>query len=119
MGSDLYGTATSSGYTSTTFTLTLPVATWPLWAQLYTVSFDQDGYTKQYPLLASTSTVLVVSDPSLTGPVSQSNVKWQISGTPYDQTFNLTSYNITWAPLSDEQNAFQGPSSPGGGGNLS
>lgn len=44
--------------------------------------------------------------------------KWVMMGVPVGERFNLTAYNIAFAPLSDEQGAFQGAGSPGGGANL-
>lgn len=44
--------------------------------------------------------------------------KWEMMGTPVNERFNLTAYNIAWMPLSDEQKAYQGAGSDEGGANL-
>lgn len=121
------GTAGALGAGSFSFTLTTP-AGWqfPLWAVLYTIGFDTvdgDGvsngnqYVTQYAISVRTDTVLTVLDPGNTAPHAQAGVKWEIRGIPVNERFNLTSFNLTYAPLADEQQAYHGATSSDGGQN--
>lgn len=44
--------------------------------------------------------------------------KWEMMGVPVGERFNLTAYNISYSPLSDEQHSYQGAGSTDGGANL-
>lgn len=116
--SDVYGTGTVGTLTATSKTITLATTyKFPLWATLYTIAFDVDGYVEQHTITAGNNTAaLTVADPNSV-LVNAAVLKWQIKGVAYGQRFNLTAYNITWAPLADEQAAYHGPTSPDGGAN--
>lgn len=117
-GSDTYGKVHVSNLSGGSVNLTLPTPyQWPLWAVLYTIAFQNDGYVKPYAITFRNAQVIAVDDPDGTSPSGQSNVLWQISGMPYGQRFNLTAYNLTFAPLADEQSAYQGATSSDGGAN--
>lgn len=116
--SDTFGVVSTGALSAGSVVLTLPTPyQWPLWAKLYTLSFQNDGYIKQYAITARTAQTLTIADPGATAPASQTGVLWQIEGIPYGQRFCLTAYNITYAPLSDEQAAYHGPTSTDGGAN--
>lgn len=119
-GSDTYGVVTVSARSVGAVTLTLPTPyKWPLWATLYKIAFQNDGYVATYTISARTDQTLTVLDPNSTGPASTTGTLWQISGTPYGQVFNLTAFNVTYAPLADEQSAYHGKTSTDGGANSS
>lgn len=119
-GSDIYGVVSVSALAAGSVTLTLPTPyKWPFWATLYTISFQNDGYIKQYTISVRTDQTLTVLDPGATSPAGLTGQLWQIQGIPYGQRFNLTAYNITWAPLADEQAAYHGKTSSDGGANTS
>jgi hypothetical protein len=67
----------------------------------YYISFDSDNYVKQYLVTAITTTQLTYLDPSTTQP-TQSNVKWLIKGYPKGEIFNILSYIVYYAPLTDQ-----------------
>lgn len=117
--SDTYGLGTVGTTSPTVKTLTLAsVYKFPLWATLYTIAFDIDGYVEQHAITAGNGTgVLTVSDPNQV-LVNATTPKWQIQGVAYGQRFNLTTYNLTWAPLADEQAAFHGATSTDQGSNV-
>lgn len=118
--SDTYGLVSTSARAGGQVTLTLPTPyQWPLWAKLYTIAFQNDGYVKAYTILGRTAQTLTVADPDATAPASATGVLWQMSGIPYGQRMNLTAYNISFAPLSDEQSAYHGSTSSDGGANSS
>jgi hypothetical protein len=95
--SDTFGTANTN---STTKVATI-VNNWPADSVDYYISFDSDNYVKQYLVTAITTTQLTYLDPATTQP-TQSNVKWLIKGYPKGEIFNILSYIVYYAPLTDQ-----------------
>jgi hypothetical protein len=67
----------------------------------YYISFDSDGYTKQYLVTALSGSSLTYQDPTTLQPTA-SNAKWLIKGYPKGEVFNIVSYVIYYAPLTDQ-----------------
>jgi hypothetical protein len=95
--SDTFGTANTN---SSTKVATI-VNNWPADSVDYYISFDSDNYVKQYLVTAITTTQLTYLDPATTQP-TQSNVKWLIKGYPKGEIFNILSYIVYYAPLTDQ-----------------
>ena len=76
--------------------------TWPLDIMDYFITFTTDGYTKEYQITARVDdNNLTYLDPSSLEP-SGSNVKWLIRGYPKGEIFNILSYILYYAPLTDQ-----------------
>jgi hypothetical protein len=96
--SDSYGTATVDSSTKTA-TIT---GVFPTDIVDYYISFITDGYDKQYQITARNSdTVLTYLDPG-TEQTSGSGVKWLIKGYPKSEVFDINSYVLYYAPLTDQ-----------------
>lgn len=123
--SDTYGLMAVSANVAGIVTLTLtPVLGRKLPRQApgnYSITFlntDTNEYTYgPYPILTRADDTHYTIAFDATVPVSTVNRKWIITGIPLDERMHLTAYNITYAPLSDEQRAYQGATSTGGGAN--
>lgn len=121
-GSDVYGLsntgATAGGFN--TITLQSAAYKWPLLcAGNYTISFQADGYVQQFPIAARLSdSQIQITDLMSQSPQSITGEKWQINGIPLNERFQLTSYNITYSILGDEQKPYQGATSTDGGANV-
>jgi hypothetical protein len=74
---------------------------WPTDSVDYYISFDSDGYTKQYLVTALSGSSLTYQDPTTLQPTA-SNAKWLIKGYPKGEVFNIVSYVIYYAPLTDQ-----------------
>ena len=96
--SDTYGTGTvASGAKTVTI-----AGTWPLDIVDYYITFETDGYEKEYQITTRNSgTTLTYLDPASSQP-SGSGVKWLIRGYPKGEIFNILSYILYYAPLTDQ-----------------
>lgn len=87
---------------STLKTVTLPSGEWPSDLLDYFIYFETDGYTQGYEITARNSnTVITYLDPATLEPTG-SDVKWVIKGYPRGEIFNIFSYIIYYAPLTDQ-----------------
>lgn len=78
------------------------VEDWPLDVVDYFITFETDGYVKEYQITARNSaTVLTYLDPSGAQP-SGASVKWLIKGYPKGEVFNILSYILYYAPLTNQ-----------------
>jgi hypothetical protein len=97
--SDDYGTATVSN-SSNTATLT-GALTWPTDVEDYFISFETDSYTKNYLIESRDSgTQLTFVDPGNEAPTGTQ--KWLIRGVPKGEKFNILSYVVYFAPMTDQ-----------------
>ena len=97
--SDSYGTVDVDSILKT---ITISANDWPTDVVDYFVYFETDGYTKGYSIVSRDSnTVLTYLDPTTSQP-SGSNVKWIIKGYPKGEVFNILSYVLYYAPLTDQ-----------------
>lgn len=97
--SDTFGVANVN---STTKTATLTGAIiWPTDSVDYYISFDSDGYTKQYLITSLSSFVLTYQDALTTQPTA-AGAKWLIKGYPKGEIFNILSYVLYYAPLTSQ-----------------
>ena len=75
---------------------------WPNDIVDYFIAFETDGYVKEYEITQlNSSTVLTYLDPSSTQPTG-TGVKWVIRGHPKGEIFNILSYVLYYAPLTDQ-----------------
>ena len=96
--SDGYGTGTVD---SALKQVTL-VGDWPTDILDYFIYFDTDGYTKGYEIIArNTNNILTYLDPATSQPAG-TGVKWLIKGYPKGEIFNILSYVLYYAPLTDQ-----------------
>ena len=96
--SDTLGTGTVNS-TAKTVTIT---GTLPTEIADYFIYFETDGYTKGYEIVSRDSnTQLTYLDPTTLQP-SGSNVKYVIKGYPKGEIFNILSYILYYAPLTDQ-----------------
>ena len=104
--SDRLGTASISAYGTEEVPQSLQVvldgggAIWPEDVTGYEMSFSSDNYAGQYPILSrlDDSTILIGN----TGADLLNNVEWYMIGKRKEQGFELLSYTVKFAPLSDE-----------------
>jgi len=97
--SDTFGVADVD---STTKTATiLGALSWPTDAVDYYISFEHDNYAKQYLITSIVGSVVSYLDPSTTQP-SDLGSKWLIQGQPKGEVFNILSYIVYYAPLTDQ-----------------
>lgn len=83
-------------------TMTLLTGTLPADVKNYYVSFESDGYVLNYQITSRDSaTQLSYLDPSNT-VVTSSSSKWLIRGYPKGEVFDILSYVIYFAPLTDQ-----------------
>lgn len=123
--SDTYGLANTGTVPATTGSATLTgLYKWPLNSVTnYVIAFEKnklgavDGYVTEYPIVSRSNTVITFTDVAGTSPVSLTGAKWIIRGIPVNERFQLISYVMTFAPLSNELGAYQGATSSGGGAN--
>lgn len=121
--SDTYGVAGTSADVGGVVTATISTLyKWPRQApgnyHIFFESAPGSGlYLVGYPILTTVDQTLTLDNQSGTAPVSQAGLKWIIKGIPVDDRLNLVAYNITYAPLSDEQRAYHGATSVDGGAN--
>jgi len=96
--SDTYGTGTVN---STAKTVDIS-GTWPLDIMDYYITFETDGYVREYQITTrNDSNTLTYLDPA-TQQVSGAGVKWLIRGYPKGEIFNILSYILYYAPLTDQ-----------------
>lgn len=96
--SDVYGTSTVN---TATKTATL-ASSWPSDILDYFISFETDGYVKEYQITAFNGTTeITYLDPSTLQP-GGAGIKWVVRGYPKGEIFNILSYVLYYAPLTDQ-----------------
>lgn len=91
---------------------------WPKDVYGYSISFDVDNYTTQYPITTvGGAATITVTDSSSTLSTVPSGSLWQIRGIKKEQRPTITSYVLHFANLGDKTQAFGGPYSTGQAGN--
>lgn len=102
--SELLGTADIDA-TLKTVTLTNAAISWPTNAVDWYISFEADGYVREYLIISRTDTTLVYSD---AGGISATAAgsKWTIRGYPKDEILNLISYSVPYNVFSPTQDVF-------------
>lgn len=78
----------------------------------YSISFENDEYSKKYTIISSTVSTLIVSDPDGTLPTTI-GLKWQVGGKPKDEILSLLNLVLISASLGQTQEDFT-PSQLGG-----
>ncbi len=115
-----FANVSSSGKTATIVTpSTYTSVLWPLDVVDYYISFDTDSYVTKYLITAldATHKIITFTDASSTS-VTNTTAKWQINGIKKEQKVKITSIDVHYGYLGDENEAYPGPSGPGGiGGN--
>lgn len=103
--SDNLGTATVDA-TANTVTLDNAATTdWPVLSVGYFISFEEDGYVKEYEVTARTADVLTVLDPS--SELQDGSSKWLLRGYRKSEVFNLLGYTLSYGFLSRTQSTFE------------
>jgi hypothetical protein len=75
---------------------------WPADLVDYLIYFETDGYSKGYEIVSRDSNnQITYLDPSTLQP-SGTDVKWVIRGYPRGEIFNILSYILYYAPLTDQ-----------------
>jgi hypothetical protein len=74
----------------------------------YYIAFSSDGYANRYLITVRTDTTLSYYDPD-DETVDQTTAKWQISGIPKNERFNLISHTVFAGPVATSQTPFQAP----------
>ena len=97
--SDTFGVANTNSSTKVA-TLTGSLL-WPTDSVDYYISFESDGYVKQYLVTGLSGSNLTYQDASTSQP-TQSGIKWLIKGYPKGEVFNIVSYVVYYAPLTDQ-----------------
>jgi hypothetical protein len=102
--SDTQGTATLNNTAKTVYLDGAPTTTWNTDLIDYYISFESDGYTKQFLITDRTDDTLTVSDASNQMPTGTQ--QWVISGYPRGEVMHLLGYTLHYAPLGKTQEAF-------------
>lgn len=96
--SDDYGTGTVDN-ASKKVTIS---GVWATDVEDYFISFETDGYEKQYQIVSrDNDNEITYLDPISNQP-SGTDVKWIIRGYPKGEIFNILSYILYYAPLTDQ-----------------
>ena len=103
--SDTVGTATVNNIAKTATLDTAATADWPENSVDYCLSFDSDGYSKQYLVTAATADTLTFSDIANTSPTGSR--AWLFKGYKKNEILNLLGLNIHYAPLSKTQTTYE------------
>lgn len=104
-GSDVLGTADIDA-TGKTVTLTDTVTyDWPDNSVDWYISFQNDGYTKDYLITARTDDVLTYSDADNTS-MSETGGQWILRGYPKGEIFNLLNYCLHFEIFGQTQDVF-------------
>lgn len=90
-----------------TATLATATRTWPANSVGYSLSFENDNYTKQFLVTSQTDTILTFADPDSAAPAA-GNYKWLLKGYAKNQTLSLLAYVIYFAPISKTFTPFNG-----------
>lgn len=101
---------TPSGYTS---------IVWPNDVIDYSIAFQYDNYTLEYPITALdvTGKIITYTDASNTSLNAPAGVPWVIRGIKKEQRPTITSFVVHYAYLGDETQAYPGKVSNMGAGN--
>lgn len=104
--SDVYGKATvnNGAYTVTLDSLT---EVWPLDIEGLYITFESDGYLKEYLIMSRTNSVITFTSGAELPP--NESLKWLIRGYPKDEVLSLQSYAIYYSAYSDSISDYQGP----------
>lgn len=73
---------------------------WPENIVDYYITFEDDGYVRDYPITARTDTYILFTNPQFTAP--SGTQKWLIRGYPKGEIINIVSYILYYAPLSTQ-----------------
>lgn len=103
--SDVLGKATVNAGTLTA-TLDDAGSAWPTDCVDYTISFENDNYTREFAIVQRTATMITVSDPDTQLP--SGSQKWVIRGKPKGEVLLLLSFNIPFTPISQTQPSYKG-----------
>jgi hypothetical protein len=95
--SDTFGIANTN---STTKVASI-TANWPTDSVDYYITFNTDNYTKQYLITNISAGQLTYKDPLSSQPTG-TGVQWLIKGYPKGEVFNILSYVLYYAPLTDQ-----------------
>lgn len=108
--SDNLGTATVS---SNTATLNVATSNWPILAVDYFIAFEADGFTREFLITQRTNDTITFQDISGIAPVGTQ--RWVIRGIRKNEVFNLRSFTLLYAPISQSATMFEA----GGSGEIS
>lgn len=98
---------TPSGYTS---------ILWPLDIVDMYIAFSLDNYATKYLITALDATKKIVTYSDSGNTSSSGAASWQISGIKKGQQVCITAFDVHFATLGDENDAYPGASQPGGMG---
>ncbi len=88
---------------------------WPEGAVGMNLSFEADGYVKQYAITAfPNGDEIRFNDPSNMVPLG-SSIKWEIKGKPQNEIIHLLGFNIFFSPFSQSVQPYQSDVSYTGG----
>lgn len=73
----------------------------------YSITFNADNYTNNYPILSQTADTVTYQDHLNLSSTSASD-KWLIRGTPKKEVLSLLSYSLFYMPLTTTQPAYTG-----------
>jgi len=76
----------------------------------YYISFEQDGYSREYKILSHTPTTLIYEDTLNASPSTAGPWKWSITGKPKGEVLLLNGYVIHWSYLSKSHTPFSSSS---------
>jgi hypothetical protein len=106
LSSDTIGTVTVDNISKTAILTNITSYDWPDKAVGYFISFEEDGYTKEYEIITRTNDSLVFNDP-LNQSVSGLGQKWVMRGKPQGEALNLLNFSIIYDISGPSQNAFR------------
>lgn len=72
----------------------------------YYISFENDGYSREFRVVTATTTTLVYEDPSNEGPSAAALYKFTILGYPKNEVLYLNGYVLHWSLISKSHTPF-------------
>lgn len=109
--SDSLDTVTSNA-TLKTITFDNPAASnWPLNVKTYSISFENDNYTREFPIVNRSDDTLVLDDPTNLIP-NGTGLKWVMRGYAKNEILSLLTLTVMYSYLGQTQDYFT-PSSIG------
>lgn len=82
-------------------TLTAPNV-WPDDIVGYTIAFDNDDYTREYPITSRNSDTVITYTDGLSSSPNNISSKWVIRGQPKGEIINILSYVLYFSPMTDQ-----------------
>jgi hypothetical protein len=106
VSSDQMGTVSVNGAANTATLTDAVTQDWPSDPIDYSIAFETDNYSAEYPITARTADTITFADTVGTAPTG-SDIEFVIRGYPKGEVFSLLSYMIPFVNMGQTQGYFQ------------